>query len=44
MEIQTLLAERLRARVAEFDALAAGDVAAFNQLLRARNIGNIVGK
>jgi photosystem II stability/assembly factor-like uncharacterized protein len=42
LEVQKLLAERLRARIAEFDALAGGDVAGFNQMLRSRNIGNIV--
>jgi len=44
LEVQKLLAERLRARVAEFDALAAGDLAGFNQMLRSRNIANIVTK
>ena len=43
LEVQKLLAERVRARVADFDAIAAGDLAAFNQMLRARNIPNIVG-
>ena len=42
LEVQTLLAERVRARVADFDAIAAGDLAAFNQMLRARNIPHIV--
>ena len=42
LEVQKLLAERLRGRVADFDAIAAGDLAAFNQILRARNIPNIV--
>jgi len=42
VEVQKLLAERIRARVAEFDALAAGDIAGFNQMLRSRNVGNIV--
>jgi hypothetical protein len=42
LEVQKLLAERLRARLADFDAIAAGDLAALNQALRARNIPNIV--
>ncbi|MCX6550848.1 MAG: sialidase [Acidobacteria bacterium] len=42
LEVQKLLAERVRARAAEFDVLAAGDLAAFNQMLRARNVPNIV--
>ena len=40
--VQKLLEERLRARAADVDALAAGDVAAFNEMLRSRNIANIV--
>jgi hypothetical protein len=42
LEVQKLLAERLRARLGDFDAIAAGDLAAFNQMLRSRNIPNIV--
>jgi len=42
LEVQRLLAERLRARVGDFDAIAAGDLAAFNGMLRSRNIPNIV--
>jgi hypothetical protein len=42
LEVQQLLAERLRTRVAEFDAITAGDLAALNQMLRSRNIPNIV--
>jgi hypothetical protein len=42
LEVQKLLAERVRARVADFDAIAGGDLAAFNQMLRSRNIPNIV--
>jgi hypothetical protein len=42
--VQKLLAERVRARVAEFDALVGKDLAAFNQMLRTRNIPNIVGR
>jgi hypothetical protein len=44
LEVQQLLAERLRARVADFDAIAAGDLAAFNRMLRDRNIPNIVAR
>jgi len=42
LEVRRLLAERVRARVADFDAIVAGDLAAFNQMLRSRNIPNIV--
>jgi hypothetical protein len=42
LEVQKLLAERVRARVADFDAIAAGDLAALNQMLRARNIPHIL--
>jgi len=42
LEVQKLLAARVRARVADFDAIAVGDLAAFNQMLRSRNIPNIV--
>jgi hypothetical protein len=38
LEVQKLLAERVRARLADFDALAAGDLAAFNRMLGARNV------
>jgi hypothetical protein len=38
LEVQKLLAERVRARVADFDAIAAGDLAAFNRMLGARNV------
>ena len=41
-EVQKLLAERVNARVGEFEALAAADLAAFNGMLRQRNIPNIV--
>jgi len=30
--------------VADFDAIAAGDLAALNQMLRSRNIPNIVAR
>ena len=42
LEVQKLLAERVRARAADFDAIAAADLAALNQMLRSRNIPNIV--
>jgi len=42
LEVQKLLAERVRARMADFEAVASGDLAAFNQMLRSRNIPNIV--
>jgi len=42
LEVQKLLAERVRARVADFEAIASGDLAAFNQMLRSRNIPNVV--
>mgnify|MGYP001154519632 FL=1 len=38
LEVQKLLAERVRARVADFDALAAGDLAGFNRMLGARSV------
>ena len=43
-EVQKLLAERVRDTVARFDALVARDLAAFNDLLRSRNIPNVVVK
>ena len=44
VEVQKMLAEQVRARAAEFDALATTDVAAFNDLLRSRGIGHIVAR
>ena len=44
LEVQKLLAERLRARRAEFDALVAKDLASFNDMLRARGVTNIIGR
>src|SRR5262249_20048742 len=41
-EVYESLAERLRAISAEFDVLVRTDVAAFNDLLRQQQIGNIV--
>jgi hypothetical protein len=43
-EVQALLAGRVRARAADLDALAAKDLAAFNDLLRARGVAPIVAK
>jgi hypothetical protein len=44
LAVQQLLAERVRALVADFDAIAAGDLAALNRLLRDRNIPNILSR
>ncbi len=44
LEVQKLLAERLKARRAEFDALVAKDLASFNDMLRARGVTNIIGR
>ena len=41
LEVQRLLGGRLRDRLADYDAIAAGEMAAFNQLLRARNIAPV---
>ncbi len=43
-EVQTLLAERVRDTVTRFDALVAKDLAAFNDVLRSRNIQHIVAR
>ena len=43
-EVQKLLAERVRDTVTRFDALVAKDLAGFNDLLKGRNIPNIVAK
>jgi hypothetical protein len=42
LEVQGLLAERVRARAAELDTLIGKDLAAFNDMLRARNVPNVV--
>jgi photosystem II stability/assembly factor-like uncharacterized protein len=42
LEVQKLLAERLREQVAAFDRLVGTELAAFNEMLRSRNIPNIV--
>jgi len=41
-EVQRILAEQLRGHLAQIDALLAKDLKAFNEMLRARNIPNIV--
>jgi photosystem II stability/assembly factor-like uncharacterized protein len=43
-EVQKLLAERVRDSVSQFEGLLEKDLAAFNEMLRARNIPNIVTK
>lgn len=43
-EVQKLLAERVRDTVTRFDALVAKELAAFNDLLKTRNIQHIVAK
>jgi photosystem II stability/assembly factor-like uncharacterized protein len=42
VEVQKLLAERVRNCVSQLDALLAKDLAAFNGMLRAKNIPNII--
>jgi hypothetical protein len=42
LEVQKLLAERLRAQLSQFDALTAKDMAAFNETLTKRNLPHIV--
>jgi hypothetical protein len=44
VEVQRLLAERLRGHEKEFQAFLDKDLADFNAMLRARNIANIAGK
>jgi hypothetical protein len=41
LEVQRVLSGRLRDRLADYDAIAGGDMAAFNQRLRARNIAPV---
>jgi len=41
LEVQRQLSGRLRDRLADYDAIAGGDMAAYNQLLRARNIAPV---
>ena len=43
-EVQLILAEQLQRHVAELESLLAKDVAAFNEMLRARGIPNILVK
>ncbi len=44
VEVQGLLAERLKGHAAEFQALMDKDLADFNAMLRSRNVPNIIGK
>jgi hypothetical protein len=44
LEVEQLLAERVRVLAADFDMIAAGDLAALNRMLRDRNIPNIVAR
>jgi len=41
-EVQQILSEQLRGHLAQLDGLLAKDLRAFNEMLRARNIPNIV--
>jgi len=43
LEVAKLLGEAVRSSVARFDALASKDLAAFNELLRSKKIGPIIG-
>jgi hypothetical protein len=42
VEVQQILAEQLRGHLSQLDGLLAKDLKAFNEMLRARNIPNIV--
>jgi hypothetical protein len=42
LEVQKLLAERVRAASSQFDTLIDKDLAAFNEMLRARNVPNVI--
>ena len=42
--MQKLLADRLRGHAGQYEALVSKDVAAFNELLRGRNIATIGGR
>jgi photosystem II stability/assembly factor-like uncharacterized protein len=44
LEVQKVLAEQLRGHLAALDGLVAKDLAAFNGMLRSRNVGNIIAK
>jgi hypothetical protein len=44
LKVEQLLAERVRVLAADFDMIAAGDLAALNRMLRDRNIPNIVAR
>ncbi|MEW5984538.1 MAG: sialidase [Acidobacteriota bacterium] len=44
IEVRRWLGEQIRTRSTEFDALVAKDLAAFNEMLRARGIAHIVAK
>jgi hypothetical protein len=43
-EVQQILAEQLRGHVAQLDGLLAKNLKAFNEMLRARNIPNIIAR
>ena len=44
VEVQTLLQERLRTHVNQLNGLLSNDLSAFNELLRTRNVSNIIAQ
>ena len=44
VEVQTLLQERLRTHVNQLEGLLNNDLSAFNELLRTRNVSNIIAQ
>jgi hypothetical protein len=42
VEVQKILADQLRTHLSQLDGLLSRDLAAFNELLRKRNVANIV--
>ena len=44
VEVQTLLQERLRTYVTQLEGLLSNDLGAFNELLRTRNVSNIIAQ
>ena len=44
VEVQTLLQERLRTYVTQLEGLLSNDLSAFNELLRTRNMSNIIAQ
>ena len=44
LEVQQLLQERLRTYVTQLEGLLSNDLSAFNELLRTRNVSNIIAQ